>query len=959
MGFNKKVLSKAVSELDKAKAPGKPKDIITDPMGQWKYPGKKTRIPGSKITMEGVDTALWAQPNIGAGKLLRPNEKHDFGDAVSYVDETPITNKIAKKGGTLQSKKYSKSMSATNKLFAKNNLFKNKKSKIFDPNSKFKSGGSKLGPINLNPNPLSHYELNYGYNLPTEQDGGVHGNPWLYTSMQENEGRDPGQIIGLGANFQHKSGLHGDANVELPFFNKNAERMSTQSLGFKKNYKGFTGDATLNNESYPGSKLNPSLKTSLGYNKNLGDHVGFGIEATNNSVPGSLINPSIQAGLTYNFQDGGENEEEDDENDDYEDDEYEEHDLTDEQIQELIEAGHRVEEVSEEEIGGYVQHELAKAQVGKETYSGPKFALQGPSSPKPKVKKTDTSPSVSNAKKLEQYYKLQEQKKQQAIAKQKENELMKRMPKTQVSDNTRTVTPNQAVSDVRNTAILNSPEYKAQQKAKKDAQAAFEKEQWKKYNKASTMEKIVDRSQAALSQPLLMASNALMGDQAYVPGMHEGLMNTESPDYDKFLSATGQSRGLGVNDVFNTFNPGNWGAHAANEMDKGNVVSGAAEMGLGLLGLKGLKTASGLVKGSAKALNKAEGKLAKFIPERAPGTPSTGGGNLNAGISPELITNAIGPKNKFIAKVADNSYVPFLNKAANRISPLNWVPGYGKKLEGVVKPMGNVIGSSIDNGNIVNPTSLIKKAKGLVKKSQPTQITTKVGKTNAGDIYSARFDDAVEGSNIKLGEGNKQGVIGRTFKTAKTHNVQNKLGENLTQVPLSDPGVALNRRLPFSNRYVPIDKEKLMNNKFQWSTTGAGAQKLAEKFGAATTLGIGAGIGTGAAAAYNYNPLEHYSKEDRAYLEKQNTPLDELTPDTTRSDVFFKGLTSEIKSPTEYLQKNADPYWLKTIGQTLSGDEESDEYKQGGIIEEAWEDELDEHTIALLRKAGYIVEEYD
>ena len=944
MGFNKKVLSKAVSELGKAKAPAKPRDIITDPAGQWKFPGQKTRIPGSSITMQGVNYPVWAQPNVGPGSMMQPNQDYEFPNA-DYVDETPI----GRKGGTLKSKRYSSNISATNKLFTKNKLFQNKKSKIFDPNSKFKSGGSKLGPINLNPNPLSHYELNYGYNLPTKQDGGVNANPWLYTSMQENEGKEPGQVIGLGADFQHKSGLHGEANVELPFFNRNTEGMSTQSLGLKKNYKGFTGDATLNNESYPGSKLNPSLKTSLGYNKNLGDHVGFGIEATNNSVPGKLRNLGLQANMTYNFQDGGENDE-----DDNEDDEYEEHDLTDEQIQELIDAGHRVEEVPEYEIGGYVQHELAKAQGGKTVYSGINNSLKGPSSPKPKVKKTDTSPSVANAKKLAQFYKLQEQKKQQTATKQKEIELMKHMPKTQVSDNTRTVTPNQAVSDVRNTAILNSPEYKAQQKAKKDAQAAFEKEQWKKYNNASTMEKIVDRSQAALSQPLLMASNALMGDQAYVPGMHEGLMNTESPDYDKWLSATGQSRGLGVNDVFNTFNPGNWGAHAANEMDKGNVVSGAAEMGLGLLGLKGLKTASGLVKGSAKALNKAEGKLAKFIPERAPGAPSTGGGNLNAGISPELITNAIGPKNKMIANVADQTYLPFLNKTANRISPLNWVPGYGKKLEGVVKPMGNVIGNSIDNGNIVNPTSIVKKAKGLVKKSQPTQITTKVGKTNAGDIYSARFDDAVEGSNIKLGEGNKQGIVGRTFKTAKTHNVQNKLGENLTQVPLSDPGVALNRRLPFSNRYVPIDKEKLMNNKFQWSTTGAGAQKLAEKVGTATTLGVGAGIGTGAAAAYNYNPLEHYSDEDKKYILENNISLDELRPDTTRSDVFFEGLKSEIESPTEYLKENADPYFLRTAGTAIK-----ENLKQGGTIEEVWEDELDEHTIELLRKAGYTVEELD
>jgi hypothetical protein len=346
MGFNKKVLSRAVSELDKAKAPAKPRDIITDPAGQWKYPGQETRIPGSSITMQGVNYPVWAQPNVGPGSMMQPNQDYEFPDA-DYVDETPMV----KKGGTLKSKRYSSNISATNKLFTKNKLFQSKKHKIFDPNAKFKSGGSKLGPINLNPNPLSHYELNYGYNLPTKQDGGVNANPWLYTSMQENEGKEPGQIIGLGADFQHKSGLHGEANVELPFFNRNAEGMSTQSLGLKKSYKGFTGDATLNNESYPGSKLNPSLKTSVGYNKNLGDHVGFGIEATNNSVPGKLINPSIQAGLTYNFQDGGENE-----------DEY--MDLTDEEIQAYRDAGYEVEEEPEYEIGGYVQHELVKAQTG-------------------------------------------------------------------------------------------------------------------------------------------------------------------------------------------------------------------------------------------------------------------------------------------------------------------------------------------------------------------------------------------------------------------------------------------------------------------------------------------------------------------------------------------------------------------------------------------------------------------
>jgi len=533
------------------------------------------------------------------------------------------------------------------------------------------------------------------------------------------------------------------------------------------------------------------------------------------------------------------------------------------------------------------------------------------------------------------------------------------MPKTQVSDNTRTVTPKQAVSDINNAAIINSPQYKAEQKAKKDAQAAFEREQWKKYNKASTMEKIVDRTQAALSQPLLMAANAISGDQAYIPGMHEGLMNTESPDYDKWLAATKQTRGLSVNDAFNVINPGNWGAHASEEVNKGNLASGATEMGLGLLGLKGLKTASGLVNGSTKILNKAEGKLSKFIPEKvpvkpsAPSVPSVGAGNLNAGFSPELIQNAIGPKNKVLANIVDKSYVPVLNKGMNRISPLNWVPGYGSKLEGAIKPLGNVIGNSIENGKLIESKSLFNKAKGLVKKGTDADLTTKIGKTNASDIYSAKIDPSASGSKLGLGSANPQGFVGRNFrKSNASYPIQNTWGTNMNQVPLTDAGVSLNRRLPFSNRYVPIDKEKLMNNKFQWSTTGAGAQKMAEKFGAST---LGTGLGVGAYMGATYDPMDYVDdKEAAEQIRLENGDPNDYFDLPSRTDVMLEGAKSVMGSPTEYLNEGFDPYFLRTASSALQN-----EYKQGGVIEEVWEDELDDHTIALLRKAGYTVEELD
>lgn len=150
--MNKKVLSKAVSQLDKAKAPAKPKDIITDPAGQWKFPGQDTRIPSNKITMKGVPYPVFAQPNVGPGIMMEPGQDYEFPDA-DYVDESPQM----KKGGTLKlpkmpkpSKKgvlgrgYSNSLDATNKLFTEHKLFekvKSKKGKVFDPNAKYQNGG--------------------------------------------------------------------------------------------------------------------------------------------------------------------------------------------------------------------------------------------------------------------------------------------------------------------------------------------------------------------------------------------------------------------------------------------------------------------------------------------------------------------------------------------------------------------------------------------------------------------------------------------------------------------------------------------------------------------------------------------------------------------------------------------------------------------------------------------------
>jgi hypothetical protein len=177
-----------------------------------------------------------------------------------------------------------------------------------------------------------------------------------------------------------------------------------------------------------------------------------------------------------------------------------------------------------------------------------------------------------------------------------------------VADNTRDVTADEALAAIQNAAYMASPEYKAKQKAEKEAQAKFEKEQWANYNKMSLGEKVLDRTNAALNQPLVMASNLLMGEQAYIPGMAEGL-GEDNINYDEYLKATGQSRGLSVNDVFNVVNPGNWGGHAGREYGKGNYVQGATELGLGLLGLKGAPMGEEIAKRYADKLINLEKKL--------------------------------------------------------------------------------------------------------------------------------------------------------------------------------------------------------------------------------------------------------------------------------------------------------------------------------------------------------------
>jgi hypothetical protein len=192
----------------------------------------------------------------------------------------------------------------------------------------------------------------------------------------------------------------------------------------------------------------------------------------------------------------------------------------------------------------------------------------------------------------------------------------------------------------------------------------------------------------------------------------------------------------------------------------------------------------------------------------------------------------------------------------------------------------------------------------------------------------------------------KQGVLGRTFnkKNALSPLQSKTTGNPLSQISLSDEGLSLNRRLPFSNRYVPIDKQKLLNNEFQWSTTGAGLQNVGEKF--VKNSAFWGGLGAAGAAA-TYNPYDYIDESGQQVMRENNKTIEDVRRAgnyvPTRADAFIEGFNESINSPSEFL-KNPDPYMLRTIGSAVG-------FKEGGYVDA----ELTDEEIDWYKSQGYTI----
>ena len=176
------------------------------------------------------------------------------------------------------------------------------------------------------------------------------------------------------------------------------------------------------------------------------------------------------------------------------------------------------------------------------------------------------------------------------------------------------------------------------------------------------------------------------------------------------------------------------------------------------------------------------------------------------------------------------------------LSPLNLIPGYGRKLSGKNQTFRK-FGNSLDD---VVERQALSPAGGSKFRMGKDQITSEGNwaaknqpSENYPGVFEATFDMNNPNANLSALEiPNRNGVL-----------MVDKAGRTLPEIPLTEPGMSFNRRLPFSTRYVPIDKQKLMNNEFQFATMAPRLQSLAEKY----TLGLGAASVLGKEARDTYN----------------------------------------------------------------------------------------------------------
>jgi len=169
-------------------------------------------------------------------------------------------------------------------------------------------------------------------------------------------------------------------------------------------------------------------------------------------------------------------------------------------------------------------------------------------------------------------------------------------------------------------------------------------------------------------------------------------------------------------------------------------------------------------------------------------------------------------------------------------SPLNVIPFYGKDLsKHIPRTAFRKFGDTLDYVKLNRELS--PSAGPLIRPGKKQMISegnwAALGKPDEQytGVFGARFDTRVPGSDLGF----------QTIHNRKGLLVTDAEGNLKPAISIDEPGLAFHRRLPFSERYIPVDMDKLRNDKFDWRTQGGNLQSLLERYGYASAIAGGLG----------------------------------------------------------------------------------------------------------------------
>lgn len=965
MSYNRKVLKTATKELGKAKAPAKPKDIITDPMGQWKYPGQNTRIPGSDITMQNVPYPVWAQPNVGPGAMMYPEQEYQFPGA-DYVDEFPQNNDKEYYEGDYTEEEINafraggytvEDISVPQLTQAQKGIIKNWQEPNVIDTDENTGYNAATGEINRDTRPgsienndwwLEHEKFHHlqnlaggmstsgimgqrpnntvasdqamaGYydrrnvELEAQTDAMIKADPNLQFIPRNKLQESAGSFVGANdLMYQDPTTVEGEARTYENYIKQGGKsifpqkkqggalltkKVTCKKCGWKWDAADGGNDMTTchkcGGEGLVHAKKGGSLKK---YSRS--------IEATNKLFHESLLlkkkkskKKKIFDPSSSYFQDGGF--------------------LPQAQFGANVDENGKPIYYTEEEYR-HMSEANERGDIGTE--SNPKEINE--------VKAKDKAPDWA---KYEKEY-LSKQSRDQFIADKKRAYIKRNKNFNRLAGVTMDNFDPRVESEFGKNFDYNKNSYITRRLGKQDHFNPKRRGEWIDELTPTERKIVADSKYGNKLQANLwdrsLAGLQELGNAAIKTGtfgiVNDDVLKNKISGLTKKEQAEIANSNTGALSTFDFANiPGTW---AANYLKNRNLSTGSD-----------YKVLPGWSSGELMPnVDQTDAMAMNPLTYMGMGEAMAGKSLLGLGANQlrqlGKTTGLMKEVPTLVKSVADASYMGM--RPRKLYSPLNLISRYGKKVEGNITPLGNVLKRTIHNDAIGEPISWGNRTWRSVTGQPIAQNLLKERPGATNNIFSMQVNPTIAGSNISKGATN----IPNRLKTLNWNpqTELNYMGKPATSIPLNDAGVSLYRRLPFSNRYASIDPQKLMNNKFQWSTAGSGVQNLAEKY--ASVAGTMGGIGLGAvgyeALKAGQNPINVYNTVNPLTGNKKG--YDAMT--LMGENPSFKKFVSE-----------PNPYFIRDLSKAVGLTEEAD----GGSIEM----DIDDDMIQYLLSQGYDVED--